>query len=248
MLLNFRDFGGVPTRSGGMVREGMLFRSGHMDGLAQAAQTSLLDHSFGLVIDLRYPEERRQRPSPWPLAMQDHILTHAAPDKAEAPHLEATRAAMRDGSDILNAYRQLYAALPFDRWYWPLFAQAVQRAADSDGPLLIHCTAGKDRTGLLVAILLRLLDVPDDAVIADYLRSASAPGMERLRDDLRQRVKAQGLPLTDAQVDQLCGVDRSYLEAAFAAIDERHGSLHAYLLAGGLPPPAVERLRARYLA
>lgn len=247
-FLNFRDFGGIPTREGRSVREGMLFRSGHLCGLQDAAVAELLDRRFGLIVDLRYDRERAERPSPWPETMDDRIVAHDAPNGTDAPHLEAMQTAMREGGDIAVAYRSLYAALPFDRWYWPLFARAVQRIAEADGPVLIHCSAGKDRTGLLAAMVLALLEVPQDAIIADYLATNGAAGMETLRDDMKRRAVTNRLPLAEAQIDQICGVDGSYLEAAFTAIQERFGTLRDYLIAGGLPPRTAEALKDRYLA
>lgn len=244
-VINFRDFGGERTTSGGTVVTDRLYRSGHLAELDAAGLDRLLAHDFAAVIDLRYVDEREKERSPWPETALDRVVSHDGAATQDAPHIAIFASAMAGEARIDDAYAAFYGTLPFDALYRPLFAEAVRRIARTDGRVLIHCTAGKDRTGTLVALLLHLLGLPREAIVADYMRSLNAPGFDRLREDVRRRAfaKPDGPPLDDEQIEALIGVKPAYVEAVFEAVERRCGSVEAYFAEGGVTGEHIETLR-----
>lgn len=247
-LINFRDFGGDATGGGAQVVTGRLFRGGHIAGLGEAETSDLLAHDFGLVVDLRYSAERDSERSPWPAHAIDRVIAHDG-SREDAPHLQIIRAVLQEGRDIDPAYHAYYSALPFDGLYRPLFATAIKRVAATPGRVLVHCTAGKDRTGTLVALLLSLLGVPEDAIVADYMRSLGAPGMDKLRADvIRRVVERDDAPLAEQRIDELIGVKPAYILTALKAVAARSGSVEAYFHDSGVTDETVQTLRRNWLA
>lgn len=244
-LINFRDFGGYDTRDGGRVRRDRLFRCGHMAEITDDALEHLVGLDFNIIVDLRYANEREEEPSAWPEHLEDRVLSHDGARMTEAPHMEA--ASVEVGA-IERFWQTFYPALPFNPHYWPLFAEAIRRIATHDGRTLIHCTAGKDRTGLLCAMILTLLGVPDEDVMGDYMLSSGSPGLVRMAPILAERIRAHsGRVLTQEAALLLVDVRPHYLEAALAEIRKRCGSLEAYLAAEGVDDAVVQQLRDRLL-
>jgi len=248
-MINFRDFGGYETTSGGRVVSDRLYRSGHMAGLGEVELSRLLAHDFAQVIDLRYSDERGKEVSPWPAETLDRVIAHDGATTEDAPHLAIFASAMTGEANIDDAYAAFYGLLPFDRWYRPLFAQAVKGIAASDRRVLVHCTAGKDRTGTLVALLLNLLDVPRQTIVDDYMRSLNAPGFDRLRADvIRRAFSRPGPPLDDEQVEALIGVKPAYIEAMLGTVEASTGSVEAYFIESGVTKDDIGRLRRNFTA
>ncbi|VWX50200.1 tyrosine-protein phosphatase [Novosphingobium sp. 9U] len=245
--INFRDFGGQRTADGRYVRRGRLFRSGHLGWLDAAAIAAMLAYDFDLVVDLRYLDERTEHVSPWRQGDAARVIFHDNAMDHDAPHLQIMRRSGSDLEAIDAAYASFYSQLPFDPNYAPLFVTAIERMARSGGRTLIHCSAGKDRTGTLAALILAVLGVEESAIVADYLRSNEGLGMEQLREHVRERYIPTGGQTDEGQVRALIGVKAAYIGAALDAVRERHGSIEAYLVAQGASESALEGLRAAYL-
>ncbi|WP_285021517.1 tyrosine-protein phosphatase [Novosphingobium sp. fls2-241-R2A-195] len=246
-LINFRDFGGLEAADGMRVRSDRLFRSGHLGWLDDVDARFMIDMDFDVVVDLRYAEERRKELSPWPEDRLARLIAHDGAANRDAPHFQIMRAADASIADIRRAYVGFYAALPFDRWYRPLFAEAVRRIASGEGRVLVHCTAGKDRTGTLVALLLALLGVDDEAILADYLRTQGAPGMDALRDHVARTMLSRRAAADPGLVDALIGVAPDYLRAALFAVRQEAGSVEGYFAASGINGEILSRLRGTLL-
>ncbi|WP_157219343.1 tyrosine-protein phosphatase [Flavisphingomonas formosensis] len=247
-IVNFRDFGGMPSRFGGRVRHDRLYRSGAPHRASPAELDRLLGFSFALIGDLRYRGERDQEPSPWPADHAVNVLVHDGGPDLEAPHMAPLRAGTLNEAISDRLYEQLYRELPFDPHYQPLLRRLLTRLPDADGRVLVHCTAGKDRTGMVVALIQHALGVPRDAIIADFMRSSREPGLMAMAPALVETVRTHhgwALPLPLAE--HLLDVRPSYLTAFLDEIEDRAGSLDAYLDATGLDAAGRERLRDRLL-
>jgi protein-tyrosine phosphatase len=165
----------------------------------------------------------------------------AAPMPAGVPEPFAAVTKNSSAAEVAAALRNTYA------WYPLRFAESYGRMFNliiTDGlPVLFHCTAGKDRAGMFAAALLTVLGVPKDIVIADYLLSNDYYGTE---ERLAQLAKQYGLSLGATRA--LFGVERSYLEASFDAIDREYGSFDQYRRkALGLSDERLALLKARLL-
>lgn len=223
-LHNLRDVGGLRTDDGGRTRHGVLYRSGTVAFL-DAAQAEVLVGDDGLGVrcrvDLRGPREVAEETS---AALRErerraeHVEIHAA-DVAwdfTASHR----------SDWVAAHYARYLDASGDR----IVTVARLLADPANRPLLAHCSAGKDRTGVTVAVLLRAVGVTADDLVADYARTAQA--IAGLREQLT-RLPAYGDRIAAVPQEAL-GSTPETMWAFLSTLEERHGGARAYLLGHGL--------------
>lgn len=244
--INFRDFGGLETRHGGRIKGDLLYRSGHMAAVSESAIEHLLGLDFAMIADLRYAGERDHEPSPWPENYAERVYAHGGERTTVAPHLALINRARAGVAAVRQFYLEYYQDLPFNPLYQPLFARVLNGLVEVRGRVLIHCTAGKDRTGTLVALIQHALGVPRGAIIENYLLSQGAPGLAGLAAPMKKRVTAElGADRASEIVDRLLGVEEDYLAAAFSTIEARCGSIDAYLDEAGLTAARRDILREK---
>jgi protein-tyrosine phosphatase len=230
---NFRDLGGYAAEGGRPVRWRRLFRSDHLGALTAADHAQLAPLGIGRVFDFRGLAERAATPNHWPGVVQ-HPL---AIEPTVVQRLQDLAAAGRQATvPVVTALMaELYRSLVLDQSH--RFAELFAHLLDADAPVVFHCTAGKDRTGVAAALLLLALGVPRDTVRQDYLLT-------------NQHYRHPALPRSDTPLEALqvlWRVQDAFLDAALEAIDSTPGGLPAYLQRLGLGPAALAALRARYL-
>ena len=204
---------------------------------------------FELIADLRYSGERDSEPSPWPVDSAERVLFHDGDGNVEPPHVAPLRAGTLDEAISERIYVQLYRDLPFDRHYQPLISRVLARLPSVEGRLLVHCTAGKDRTGMIVALIHHALGVSRDDIFADYMKSSQEPGLMAMAAALVEIAHERQLaPISLPLARHLLDVKPSYLDAFLTEITDRMGSVDAYLDANGLDAAAREALAERMLA
>jgi protein-tyrosine phosphatase len=246
--INFRDFGGDLSRNGGKVRKDQLYRCGHLATIVPGDIEQLLELDFAVIADLRHARERETDRSPWPISYAPRVLAHGGSRSSEAPHVEMLKWIRTGETSMRPRTIAFYRKLPFNRHYRPLFGNILARLAATDGRALIHCTAGKDRTGILAALILHALGVSIEAIIADYMRSGQSQRLRDMAVAVAERVSDElGAERAAALVSQMYGVEEDYLIAAFEAIEEECGSLDTYLETLGLTPTLATTLRVRLL-
>jgi protein-tyrosine phosphatase len=223
---NFRDLGGYATRDGRVVSWGKLYRSGAMNGLTDSDYTYLSGLGIRVVCDFRDRNERRQSPTDWqgnPMPRRyarDYDLdTAGLLGSFAAPGLTPDRAR--------TVFAQFYGEVPerFADHYRDMFTELLR----GEAPLAFNCSAGKDRTGVAAALILSALGVPREQIIEDYLLSN-----QHYKPDTRSAggddATSRFLRALDPQVLKiLMGVEAGFLEAAFKAMEEKHGSVEGYL-------------------
>lgn len=245
---NFRDLGGYTTSDGRTVAWGRLFRSGHLGALTPADVAAVARLGIRLVCDLRAESERSDTASRFPTSTDVKVLPLPVDVPALEPGLVRRRLLGRDfaagalAETVLAAYR----AYVVD--FAPAFAGVVHALAEPGHvPALIHCNGGKDRTGFAAAIVLLTLGVPRAIIVEDYLLTNQCT-----RRTTRRRVwlgfLASRLAVRPREMRALLEAREPYLDAAFAAMDERWGSPDAYLReALGVTDEVRERVRAALL-
>lgn len=227
---NFRDYGDYATTAGRRVQPGRLLRSAHHARASDADLERLRGLDIGAVVDLRRPGERRDQPSRRPDGFDGLVIEGGVDDGAEAPHIAFLKTADLTPDSGRRFMEATYRTLPFDASHIDVFGRYFQVLADQDRPVVIHCAAGKDRTGFLAALTHHLLGVSRDDMIEDYLLTNTAvdlagraPGIARKLHEMTGRLAS------DDAVVAFLGVEAPYLEAAFAEVEARHGSADAYL-------------------
>jgi protein-tyrosine phosphatase len=246
-LINFRDFGGMPAAAGQWVRADRLYRGGHLGRLAKPAFARLLALDFRVIADLRYVGERAEEPSPWPEPYAERVCAHGGA-RPNVPHIGLLLSGRLTRELVEQFYREFYAELPFDPLYRPLFARVIGQIAASPGRALVHCTAGKDRTGVFVALLLSALGVPRDVITAEYMQSSQVPALLAMRSAMLARAKrCYSYDIPADALEALWDVQPGYLDAMFCALEARCGSVQAYLAEGGLELGVIARLREALL-
>lgn len=230
---NFRDFGGYALARGGALARGRCFRSAHLAGLTAAGEHILDELAIATVIDLRGAHERTRAPAS--LSGSSAIAVVTAP--IEPRVTRHVRGELAAGTLTPSGMRALMIETyrGFVRDHASEFGVALAAMAAASGrPLLIHCTAGKDRTGFLVALVHALLGVERDTVLADYAATNSAWDRASVGDLLA---------FDPATVEPLLAADPDYLDAAFAEIARIDGSPAAFLAratAGRVAPAAFD--------
>lgn len=232
-LDNIRDVGGLPLSDGGVTRSGELLRSAAPHYVTESDVRHLVD-VFGLrlVLDLRTAREiNRDGPTPIARAGVRTVPLTFIP--------EAGRPLPETGDDtdpLLRNYLGYLTDHPEN------VVEAVRLLAASDaGPSLVHCQAGKDRTGVLVALVLDTVGVQRDAVVADYALSA-----EEVEAMFRRWADAMEYPMPEDLTPHMPRAE--VIAALLERIDDEHGGSAGWLTENGLEPAAVTRLRSRLRA
>lgn len=248
-LDNFRDYGDYVMGDGRLAR-GRLYRSAHQARATEADLARLGEMNIATVVDLRRPSERRDQPSRRPANWAGQVIESDHDDGGEAPHVTFLKTADLTENSGRAFMTETYRRLPFEPAHVDLFSRYFRALADSDGPVLIHCAAGKDRTGLLAALTHSLLGVSRDDLINDYLLTNIAVDLEgRAEGIARKLTEMTGRSASHGAVVAFLGVEVDYLDGAFAEITARHGSIGGYLdQALGVDAALAERIRARLTA
>jgi protein-tyrosine phosphatase len=250
---NLRDLGGYRTREGGTVARGLVYRSNQLSGITPSDMEELAELGLAVDYDLRTAEEREKRPDELPDGVKYIWLDVLADSPQAGPaQLEkliqdpsAANAALGAGkaeAGFRESYREFVSLPSAKREFRKLF---LSLGDESQLPALFHCTTGKDRTGWAAAALLTLLEVPEDQVMEDYLRSNDyiLPAYQKVIDGF---VEAGGDPKIPRAI---LGVRREYLEAAFDEMRNEYGTIEKYFSEGlGIDAVQQDALRAHYLA
>jgi protein-tyrosine phosphatase len=225
---NFRDLGGYPTTDGRLTRWRMLYRSDSLHRLS-----TLPDLGLRSIVDLRYPAECENEPCA--VASDSSVQYYPLP-LFENPQRPA------DGSvpDLDAIYRVIVNTRQAQ------LVRVLDRLASNDAlPAVVFCTAGKDRTGVVIALLLELLGVERSAIVADYAASGPLLADSSLGERVRASITARGL---DASVaDRLLVSPPEHMERLLTYVDETYGGVEALATQAGLAPQRIEHLRATLL-
>jgi protein tyrosine/serine phosphatase len=250
-VVNFRDFGGAVGAGGRRVRQGRLFRAGHQAGATEADLERLAALELALLVDLRRPAERLRDVARRPAGFSAEVLEHQGPvENAVAPHLTFMTEPDATTGRVTEQMKIGYRGYPFDPHYVRLYGDYFDRLASVDGPVLIHCHAGKDRTGVLCALTLHVLGVGRDDIYADYLETNNRNRADaRLTEMAEQFEQNYGRKVDEAFLRHVMSVQPDYLDAAFEAIEAEHGDVDAYLeQVLGVDAAARTAIRERLLA
>ncbi|MER5547390.1 tyrosine-protein phosphatase [Streptomyces sp. NPDC001118] len=248
---NFRDVGGLPTMDGRRVRQGVLFRSGHLAHATEDDAAFLASLGLHTIFDFRNAADQKlEGPDVQLPGVRNVNLPLSDPaDGAEFwkmvrdGDLDQLRGILDDGKGaarMIASYRSIVKERTAEH------SRVLRALAEDSVPALMHCAAGKDRAGISIAVTLLALGVEREAIVADYLESNAKHRRYKVRRSgstetaYTPEVMELLSPLFDARAE--------YLQAAFEAIEQTWGGVDTYLEQGlGLTPTARDHLRERLL-
>lgn len=247
-VMNFRDVGGLRTRDGHRVADGRIFRSAALHEMTEADRRLLEGLGITTVIDLRAATERHEHPYEWPgVSVVSAPLVHddqvrSIIDRFRTGTLDEEE--LREWWSLTGVFDAPFEHLAAIRTIFETFLTVGPNEA-----VLYHCRGGKDRTGMLTALLLEGLGVTRDDILADFLRSNAALNADRPTPELARVVNAAlGSSLSPEAAFSFAGVRTEWLDRLYRGIEDRHGSVGDYLRdAVGLGEPGIARLRELYL-
>lgn len=232
---NFRDLGGFPTAGGGRVRSGHLFRSDSLSFLSDR-DVARLREEYGVrtVVDLRAGHEVEEH-GHGPLSAHVRQLHLPIVDQTREP--PTLRKLIRRAPKF-QTLDQIYGFMLEE--YAERFGSVLRVIADpTTHPLVFHCAAGKDRTGLVAALVLGVCGVPDDLIVADFAFTES-----RMPEIIARHVTRAVEDDRVAEVTgQQYGAQAATMTAVLDSVRNRHGSIEGYVRAAGVAPDAIDRLR-----
>lgn len=227
---NFRDFGGWDTNDQRRIRRGRLYRSGHFSGATEEDWAAIQALNVKTVADLRRITERERDPSAWPEHWDVRVLASEDPGMGEAPHITFLKEAEITEASTRGYMMGSYRRIPFEAGHQALFRGFFEAVRAGNGAAVAHCAAGKDRTGILCALVLQALGVSRETVMEDYLMTNEAVDVDRVLPVVAQRMNEKlGRNATPEALRPMIGVDADYLHAAFDEIEQQSGSVEVYL-------------------
>jgi len=234
--LNVRDLGGLPTADGRTTLHGAVIRSDNVGDLTEHGWRSLAEHGVVRIVDLRWAVERVGEGPP-PVAVEV-VQIPLLGDSLDEEYLTELNASLDSSDDVADHYAWSY--VDFLERFRDRFGLALAAVAEVEGTVVVHCAGGKDRTGLISALLLRLAGVDRVVIAADYALSEdnlapNGPAWIDGVDDELERGRRRKLMQTPA-------------EAMLQTLDElerRYGAVDEYLRRAGLDDGQIDQLRER---
>jgi protein tyrosine/serine phosphatase len=245
---NFRDYGGYRA-AGGTVRTGVLYRSGQHVAATDADLAALAALDIRTVIDLRGIAERETNPCRRHEGWAGEVIAYDGSTTSSPPHMDI-------GPDVTTAdYARdrmlaVYTRMPDNPAMHAMFGRYLHALADRDGASLVHCFAGKDRTGMAVTLLLHILGVSEEDQLREFLLTNQSPTFHVLRAQsvpaMEQRL---GRTMDEDAIRALLDVHEDYFARFHAIAAEMHGSLDGWLeKAVGVDDALRESLRDKFIA
>lgn len=243
---NFRDYGDYAVAGGGRVKSGLLWRSAQHGEATDADLDAIQGLGINTVIDLRGNAERKASPCRRHDDFSAEVLWHDG--ETAGLHLEAAEGALTT-QHARDAMLKLYEGIAWRENLLPMIRRYFDAVEQRHGASLVHCVAGKDRTGFACALLQHVLGVHQDDIVADYVLTNVAGNIDKRIAQGGSQIRQKWGGIDDETIRTLMGVDEEYIAATIKAIVARHGSIDAYLdEVIGLADANRAALRERYLA
>ena len=240
-LPNARDFGGIKTRDSKTIKGNIIIRSSYLNKLkAEDAKKLCEINGLKTVIDLRSQDEINKRP--------DYIIDGVKYEYI--PFFDDSSMEMTSGmgSDVLSALKKsssieelknyvpdlndVYRLMARDNYSTSQISACIKRIINNrNGSVLFHCTAGKDRTGVTAAILLKMLNVSDDIIMEDYLFTNNVSVKKSVKFSRLARIFLRNKELAE-KIRRVFLAEKEFLKAFFDTVNEIYGSFESYLEKG----------------
>lgn len=246
---NFRDYGGYPVYGGGRVKRGLLFRSGQHVAASDTDLANVAALQIRTVIDLRGASERAKYPCRRSQAFDAEVFAFEGETTSSPPHMNVdshTTTAEFARQRMLGVYTRM----PKNPAMIEMFGRYFQALDQRDGASLVHCFAGKDRTGVAAMLVLHVLGASRDDQMEEFLLTNKAPTFAVLREQSVPGIEARlGRKLDEEAIRALLEVHEDYLATYIKEVEKEHGALDTFLEnALGVDDAMRDRLRSRFVA
>lgn len=226
---NFRDFGDYPAGDRRIAR-GRLFRSANHYRATEADLLALRALNLATIVDLRRRDERERDPSRrwegFACTVIDNDIGEGEVDSWHA-FVQSCDLSPRSFETYMETW---YRTAAFEPRHLDLFSRAIQALARHEGPMLVHCAAGKDRTGILCGLIHHIAGAHRDDILADYLLTNEAARIELRLERMADYIEALNGKRPSAEaVRTAMGVQARFLESTFESIEARFGDIETYL-------------------
>lgn len=228
-VYNLRYLGGIKNSEGKILKDSLIYRSGNLHNLRKSSFDELTRMKINKVIDLRTKQEIAKEPDQLPKNMIYKVYS-AFEDKNDemrnAKQLVLKGKISENDADkrMIKFYTDYVSENP------EIIKKIITEILNSDQPILYHCTAGKDRTGIITALILKVLKFDDAVIFEEYLQS----------NNLRSKIIQKRLNLADnfhfifpkldmGIIEKTSWVEQNYLQSAFDEIDKQYGSIDNYI-------------------
>lgn len=248
-VFNFRDFGGYETVDGGRLKTNKLFRSAHLHNTNDADKARLVEYDIGLIVDLRHAPERERQPTNLAEAHNPRRLAYPDPEHSDsskiAPHEAFMKHDLQTPEDARNYMLGSYGKRPHDAGFKQIFGDTLRHMAQTGEPILVHCAAGKDRTGTLCAVIKAALGVDEKTIYEDFMLTMTAVDVDSFLEPAAQMfTQRYGRPIDPEAIRPMFGVEEAYLKSSLAAIDDMHKYISDNL---GITAKEKAAIKAAYL-
>lgn len=237
--LNVRDLGGLPTEDGRRTRSGVVVRADNIRKLTDMGWESLANHGVRRIVDLRWPEELENDP-PRDVEIEVVHVSVLGPASDEE-YVARMDEHLRSVDDVVDHHAHAY--IDWLERYRDDFGRAFTAIAEAEGTVVVHCMGGKDRTGVVAGLLLRLAGVGYDEIGEDYaitavnLEPSTSKWIPAIEDEM-ERAKWEKLRHTPAEA----------MIRVVREVESRYGDVASYLRAAGVGDEQVDRLREHLVA
>ncbi|MEL6529648.1 MAG: tyrosine-protein phosphatase [Pseudomonadota bacterium] len=246
---NLRDYGGYAVSGGGRVKTGLLFRSGQHMEASDGDLAAFERLNVRTIIDLRGTSERTKYPCRRHSAFDAKVIAFDGETTSSPPHEGGGGIVEMTAGKARDRMIAVYTRMPVNPAMIDMFSRYFEALAERDGASLVHCFAGKDRTGIAASLLLHALGVHHDDIVAEFLLTNDAPTQHILERQSLPRMKEHYGAIEGDALRNLMGVLPEYIETYFAEVIRDHGSIDAYLAQTlGVDETRKARLRERLVA
>ncbi len=237
--VNFRDIGGYKTKNDKKVKLGLLYRSAALNTLTDEDLSKVASLHIKYDFDFRGPYEVKTAPDKIPVGTLRISLPAGSENVGDSNYMKNMSKYMKSDSFLISFYNVL---TPFKDRYMPLFDSLISNK--NANPILFHCTAGKDRTGIAAALILYALGVDEEIIFNDY----EATNYYRRNENAKaiaQMTKYYGLD--EKTASSMMSAKKEYIQSTFTTIKAQYGTIDNYLeKVMGLNDKKIKQLRAIY--
>ncbi|HAU21915.1 MAG TPA: protein-tyrosine-phosphatase [Erythrobacter sp.] len=245
---NFRDYGGYAVQGGGRVKPGLLFRSGQHYNASEDDLAVVHELDIRTIIDLRGQSERESFPCKRHGEFGAQVIAFEGETTSAPPHEEAAQEAGMTPQRAFERMMAVYTRMPLNTAMIYMFGRFLTALDTREGGSLVHCFAGKDRTGIAAMHILHILGVHQDDIVEEFLLTNRAPSLEVLKAQALPRMEAHHGKLEEEAVRALLEVRPEYIARYVESVEKSHGSLENYQSEViGVDDAQRERLRDRFI-